>query len=177
MLDLETIDTSPTAVVLTIGAVKFDAYDASIEPGLSSMYLRLNVDQQTALGRTSSEDTLAWWAKQSAAAQEEAFSEENRVDLLDFAKQLNAFTVGAEHIWANGVTFDITILENLYRMLGLPAPWNYWQIRDCRTIFDLGDDSAKTMNTEAHNAFADAYCQAKAVQNIYNELGIKKKAR
>jgi hypothetical protein len=62
-------------------------------------------------------------------------------------------------------------------MIGKPVPWQYWQIRDARTIYDLGDDSAKTGNSSAHNALADSYYQAIAVQNIYKELNIKKKEK
>jgi hypothetical protein len=93
----------------------------------------------------------------------------------DLTVQLNRYIVGADRIWAQGPLFDIMILENFYKMLGKPAPWQYWQIRDSRTIFDLGDDSAKTNNAGAHNALADSFCQAKAVQNIFKALGVKKK--
>ena len=32
--------------------------------------------------------------------------------------------------------FDIVILENLYEQLGISI-WNFWQIRDSRTVFSL----------------------------------------
>jgi exodeoxyribonuclease VIII len=176
MLDLETLGVTPDSVILTIGAVKFDPFDINSEPGLNPLYLRLNVDQQTALDRIIDPATIQWWGKQSAESQEEAFSEENRIDLDDFTAQINKYIVGADKIWSQG-SFDFTILENLYRMLGKPIPWQYWQIRDSRTIMDLGDDSIKTTNKDAHNALADSYVQAKSVQAIYNQLGIKRKER
>jgi hypothetical protein len=173
MLDMETLATSPDAVILTFGAVKFDPF--SSKPPSDPLYLRLDVIEQTELGRQVNDDTIAWWANQPEDIREEALSEEDRVALADFAAQLNRYVVGANKIWAQGPTFDICMIENLFRMLGIPVNWQYWQIRDSRTLFDLGDDSAKKNNTGAHNALADAYCQAEAVQNIYNELGIKKK--
>lgn len=175
MLDLETLDTSPTSVVLTFGAVKFSEYNDEDPSDASAIYLRLNIDEQTSLGRTINPDTLEWWGKQSAEAQAEAFAEDNRISLENFTSQLNKYIVGCDKIWAQGTTFDIVILENLYRMLGKPIPWAYWQIRDSRTLFDLGDDSIKKKNASAHNALADAYFQAKSVQAVYKQLGITKK--
>lgn len=173
MLDLETLATSPDSVILTCGAVKFDPF-SDIDPS-SPFYVRISVDDQTAMGRTINDDTVKWWSKQPQGAQDEAFGDEGRVSPDEFTKQLNTYIVGAKNIWAQGTTFDISILENLYRMLGKPIPWSYWQIRDSRTLFDLGDDSIKKNNSLAHNALSDAYHQAKSVQTIYKNLGIKKK--
>ena len=174
MIDMETLGFHPDTTVLTVGAVHFDPYDISKEPD-HPFYVRLNVDEQSALGRTTDESTIEWWGNQPQSAQDEAMSDENRIGLIDFTVQLNKYLVGVDKIWANGPTFDIVILENLYRMLNTPVPWQFWQVRDSRTIYDLGDDSLKKNNTSAHNALADAFCQAKAVQAIYAELGIKKK--
>lgn len=174
MLDLETLDVKPTATILTLGMVKFDPY--SLEEPADPYYVRFNIDEQSNLGRTTDEGTLSWWAKQSAEAQAEAFSDDDRVGLEEITAQINKYIVGVDKIFANGTTFDITILENLYRMLGKPIPWQYYQIRDARTIYDLGDDSTKKNNASAHNALADSYMQAQSVQQIYKNLGVIKKA-
>jgi hypothetical protein len=173
MIDLETLGTTPDCVVLTLGAVKFNPYD--LQDPTDPLYLRINVDEQTEKGRIISTSTMKWWVNQSAEAQAEAFSEDDRVSMDDVTTQLNRYLVGADKIWAQGPLFDIMILENFYKMLNKPAPWQYWQIRDSRTIFDLGDDSIKTKNTAAHNALADSYCQAVAVQQIYKQRGVTKK--
>ena len=173
MVDLETLDTASSGVILTLGAVKFDPYDLQ-EPH-SPLYFRISVDEQNALGRTVSESTLEWWGKQDAAIFEEAMSDDDRISVSSALAQLNKHVVGVDKIWAQGVLFDIGMLEHLYKQMGQPVPWNFWQIRDSRTIMDLGDSSAKTGNKEAHNALADAYSQAVAVQQIYKALGVKKK--
>jgi len=175
MIDMETLGTGPDAVVLTLGAVKFDPYNLQ-EPH-TPLYFRINVDEQTALGRTIDESTLEWWGKQDPAIFEEAMSEEDRLPLVDVLAQINKYVVGVDKIWAQGILFDIGMLENLYKQMKQPCPWNFWQIRDSRTIMDLGDDSAKTSNKSAHNALADAFAQAVAVQNIYKQLGITPKKK
>ncbi len=174
MLDLETLGTSDDCVVLTCGCVKFDPFDFEKEPD-QPLYIRINVEEQTESGRIVDPNTVDWWGKQSQAAQDEAMGEDGRISMGEFTTQVNRYVVGADKIWAQGPLFDIMILNHMYKQLGKPQPWQYWQIRDSRTVFDMGDDSAKTMNGNAHNALSDAFCQAKAVQAIYHQLGVKKK--
>jgi len=174
MLDLETLATKRNAVVLTCGAMRFDPYDITKEPA-APFYVRLNVDEQIEKGRLVDPDTVAWWGKQPQAAQDEAMSDGDRIALDDFTTQLNKYVVGADKIWAQGPLFDIVILEDIYFQLGKPVPWHYGQIRDSRTVFDMGDDSLKKNNSSAHNSLADAFFQAKAVQAIYQSCGVVKK--
>ena len=163
MLDLETLATSPDAVILTFGAIKFDPFDSSKEMS-DGIYFRIDVDEQIALGRRVDQGTVDWWGTQSAEVREEALGETDRVGLEDFTKALNKFVVGATRIWAQGPVFDIVILENLYRQIGKPAPWQYYSIRDSRTLLKaLGDD--RKGGALLHNALADAVSQAGAVQS------------
>jgi exodeoxyribonuclease VIII len=119
---------------------------------------------------------MAWWAKQPQSAQDEAFGDDgDRIGMEEVTIQLNKYLVGVDKIWAQGPLFDICIMEHFYKMIGKPVPWQYWQIRDSRTIADMGDYSAKTGNKDAHNALADAYSQAVGVQQIYRQCGVKKK--
>jgi hypothetical protein len=172
MLDLETLGTRPGCVILTLGAVKFDPYSLQ-EPG-PGIYFRVDVDEQTALGREVQEDTLAWWISQADDIREEALGEQDRVSLDTLDRDLNRFLVGANNIWAQGPLFDFAILENLYRQMGWPTPWQYWQIRDSRTLFGVHGDPRVKGKAGLHNALEDCVSQATAVQQIYNKLGIEK---
>ena len=166
MLDIETLSTRPESVVLTIGAVKFDPWgdDVDAEHGL---YHRVNVDEQIALGRHVQEETVAWWGKQPADVFEEAMGENDRVSLDTMCADLNRFLVGVDCIWCQGPAFDIVILENLYRQLVKPTPWQFWQIRDSRTLFGTHGDPREKDRKAAHNALMDCYYQAIGVQHIY----------
>jgi len=172
MLDLETLGTRPGCVILTLGAVKFDPYSFQ-EPG-PGIYFRVDVDEQTALGREVQEDTLAWWIGQADDIREEALGEQDRVSLDTLYRDLNRFLVGANNIWAQGPLFDFAILENLYRQMGWPTPWQYWQIRDSRTLFGVHGDPRIKGKAGLHNALEDCVSQAVAVQQVYNKLGIQK---
>ena len=119
---------------------------------------------------------MEWWGKQDAKIREEALGDEDRTTLLDFIKQLNKFCVGLDELWCQGPLFDYAILQNLYAQLGQPVPWNYWQIRDSRTLFNmLPKDPRKDVQMDLHNALADCYFQAKSVQKAYKNFGVKKR--
>lgn len=173
MIDLETLDVKPGSTVLTIGAVKFNPFNDS-EPH-SELYIKVDIDEQDKLGRSVSESTIEWWGKQPIDIQNEAFDPEGRLSVEDALNAVNKWFVGTDIIWGQGYGFDLTILEDLYRSIGKPFPWQFWQVRDSRTLIACLDvDPRKSMQSSLHNALADSYYQAKSVQIAYSKLGIKK---
>jgi hypothetical protein len=174
MLDIETLSTRPESVILTLGAVKFSPWDEEVDTE-TGLYLRIDVDEQLQLDRHVQQETVDWWGKQAEEVREEALGEHERTGLNDSVDQLNRFLVGVDNIWCQGPAFDIVILENLYRQLGRPTPWQFWQIRDSRTLFGVHGDPRDKKATGAHNALIDCYYQAQAVQQIYKQVGVKKK--
>ena len=101
------------------------------------MYHRIDVDSQTAMGRDVMEETIEWWGKQAEDVREEALGDEDRIDLKYFIKQLNKWCVGVDVFWCQGPLFDYAILQNFYAQMNVPVPWNFWQIRDSRTLGSL----------------------------------------
>ena len=173
MLDLESLGTRPDCAILTLGAVKFDPFTPNAFG--DKLYFRIDVDEQLALGREVQEDTLAWWSRQADDVREEALGSEGRISLDSMYKQLNKFTVGIENIWCQGPAFDIVILENIYRQMGWPTPWQFWQIRDSRTLFGVHGDPREKGKAGLHNALEDCISQAQGVQQIYHSLKLEKK--
>jgi len=172
MIDLETLDTRPQCTVLSLGAVKFDPF-SDAEPH-SELYLKIDIDDQNRLGRTTSDDTIAWWAKQDPKVMDEAFDQNGAVSVEEALKQLTKWIWGCDKIWGHGYGFDLTIIEDMYRSIGRSIPYNFWQVMDSRTLFSVlkDGDPRKQMQTDLHNALADAYYQAKSVQVAYKELGV-----
>ena len=171
MIDLETLSTNPNATILTVGGVKFDPYTMA-EPS-QGMYFRVDVDSQTEMGRDVMQETVNWWSKQPKEISDEAFSDDNRASLDDMIKKINKFSVGVDVFWCQGPLFDYAILQDIYKQLGYPVPWQYWQIRDSRTLFSLVPKDQDEKRTGLHNALEDCYFQAKKVQRVYKQLGIK----
>ena len=66
MIDIESLDTGPDCVILTIGAVLFDPKGVGI---IEQLELRPTIEDQTELyNRTINDDTLRWWSEQSPSA-------------------------------------------------------------------------------------------------------------
>ena len=173
MIDLETLSTNPNATILTVGGVKFDPHNI-VEPS-QGMYFKVDVDSQTSQGRDVMEDTLNWWATQPEEIREEALGDKDRISLEEMIKTINKWSVGVDVFWCQGPLFDYAILQDIYKQLGHPVPWKYLQIRDSRTLFSLVPKDPNEKREDLHNALADCYFQAKKVQKVYKELGIKKK--
>ena len=170
MIDLETLATSTDAAILTIGAVKFDPFDYNVEfDEKDKFYVKVDLDSCNELNLTVSEDTINWWSTQSKEAQEEAFSQTGRIDVYDAFQDLYKFCWGAQRVWSNGAAFDIVICETVFNRIHKKTPWDFWQVRDVRTIFDLGINPERPAVT-AHNALADAEAQARGVQKVCTTL-------
>ena len=170
MIDLETLATSPNAAVLTIGAVKFDPFSNELDsPSCEKFYVKVDIDSCDELELDVSNDTLEWWSKQSKEAQEEAFSTEDRIHVREAFNQLYKFCWGAKRVWSHGAAFDTVICENIFRKLNKAIPWSFWEVRDTRTLFDLGIDPQRPPVLK-HHALEDAWNQAVGVQNVFQRL-------
>lgn len=171
MVDLETLDTKPNCVILTIGAVRFSPTGMGI---VEKLELKPTIEDQTEkYNRTISDETIKWWGQQSPEAVEEAFDETTRLPFADCLEILYKFCWNRRAIWSNGAGFDIVALETGYRDVGKAIPWPYYNARDTRTLFDitgvsLRDKKYGTRTT--HRAVEDAEHQAIVVQDAYRKL-------
>ena len=169
MLDCETLGTTANAVILSIGAVKFDLVSDKIDD--AGFYASIDIESNLEYGRRIQEDTLLWWLKQDAAAQQ-VFHEaktnlaEAMIDLSDWIGD-DSYTV-----WSNGADFDLPMLAHAYSQIGVEVPWKFWNSRCFRTYKNL--PGAKDIRLPAlgvkHNALSDAYQQAQTVQAIHAAL-------
>lgn len=171
MIDIESLDITPTCVILTIGAVRFDPYGAGV---VERLELRPTVDEQsTEYGRTISESTLQWWSGQSADSLEEAMGDWGRAPYKTCMQMLHRFCSGRRAVWSNGASFDVVVLENAWARLGMQPPWPHYTIRDTRTLYEVAGvslkDSKYTSKT-THKAIEDAEHQAIVVQDAYDIL-------
>ena len=171
MVDLETMAASPNAVVLTLGAVHFNPWGNGYG---DKLYFRINIDDQDKFNREVDPNTLEWWSKQDPIVMEEAFSDADRIPLTDAIDRFHKFAWGCDTFWSHGATFDLVIIESIYKQLGRPVPWQFWQLRDTRTLFDLGFDPEMPKGGK-HDALQDAIRQAVGVQNIYAKMKIRVK--
>ena len=168
MIDLETLDVNPTSTILTIGAQGFDPFSTKLTD--VTYYKRLTIDSQEK--RTINESTVEWWGKQSADAQDEALGDgADRIDAKTALTELGKIAWKHSRIWANGITFDIGILEDAMKEYEITCPWKYWQVMDARTIYKV--TGAKPLGN-SHNALEDCINQIDTLQASLKKLGITK---
>ena len=117
-------------------------------------------------------ETVKWWKNQSSEAIKEVFDPKFRVDIKDCLIKLKEFIKDCEYIWANSPNFDCVILENAFNLCGIEIPWKYWNLRDCRTVYDIGNVNLKNFTTKntAHNSLLDAYAQILCLQQAFKNL-------
>ena len=169
MIDIESLDTCPDCVILTIGAVRFDPKGTGI---VEKLELRPTIDEQTdKFKRSINEGTLLWWSQQSLEAQEEAMGDKDRVSFKECMESLYKFCWNRRAVWSNGAGFDIVAMESAWRNLDMRIPWPYYTVRDTRTLFEVANVSLKDGGHKtSHKAVEDAERQAIVVQQAYAKL-------
>lgn len=155
MIDIETPGTKPGCGVLSIGAAYFDR-----QGNVGGKFYACMGLNGFAVGSVDP-GTLLWWSNQSDQAKMDLFSGKDLPS--DVVDQLQKFIKPSAKVWGNGSTFDISILEAWFGLLGKEVPWKFWNVRDVRTVVDLLDIPKKNMVFEgtAHNALDDVIHQIK----------------
>ena len=138
MLDIETLDTAQSAVVLSIGAVVFDPHSKELG---EKFYVEFTDDlaTQQRVGRTVSAATVVWWMQQGAAAKQ-IFADPapegvRRVStaqgLTEFASFISRNGGEEAKLWGNGSDFDNVIVGSLFDSFGLAK---YSELRAVSTL-------------------------------------------
>ena len=163
MLDIETLDTAQSAVVLSIGAVVFDPHSKELG---EKFYVEFTHDlaTQQRVGRTVSADTVVWWMQQGAAAKQifvdPAPEGVRRVStaqgLTEFASFVSRNGGKEAKLWGNGSD-----------SFGLVKPWSYSRNRCYRTMKRMFGEGVKVSRHGVHhNGLDDAITQAVHLQEI-----------
>lgn len=167
MIDLETMGQRFDAPVVSIGAVYFDPETGRLG---DDFYAAIDITDAFRWGRPDG-STVKWWMQQDALARIAAT--EGEEELKSALTRFSAWYTPRSPVWGNGATFDISILEYAYGRLGGKQPWAFWDVRDCRTIKDIGSHlnvGTKVQKGVAHNALDDAKSQARWVSEIWMRL-------
>lgn len=186
MVDIETLDTQPSATVLSIGACTFDPHQP-VQSGEhhddvynSTFYQVISAESNQAAGRTISAGTVMWWMSQEKDAQAKLF--ERPVTLVsaltDFRIWVQNLNPLPHWVWANSPSFDLTILRSAFSSVNAGRfPFGFWAERDVRTIKHLAwpnDEVPDYRIGTHHGALDDAKSQAKLVRMAHTELGLSR---
>lgn len=179
MIDIETLDTRPSAVVFQVAFVVFS--DPQAGKDLQVVYeniYHLDILEQIMAGRTIDSGTVDFWQQQD----ETSWTRESR----QTAKALEVFGKIAEimgkyeigWVWSNSPSFDAVIMRSLRE--DLKIPWEFPSFRsdmDMRTLKQLLQAMGKMVDAPkfetTHQALKDCYDQCKLVHYMLLQLGAK----
>lgn len=160
-IDNETLDTTHTAQLLSIGACCGD----------ERFYVEIDQSGYSDKPFTQSKSTLEWWAKQGGFKQTQALeSPMNAVH--DLFNWIIATAPTDFEVWANSPSFDLAQLRYHAEQFMLPVPWAFYQEQDVRTL----KRTAQHLNLRTptfknpHHALQDALNQHKFVTAVQQEL-------
>jgi hypothetical protein len=189
MVDIETLATSDTAVILSIGAIRFNPFtldplfDEEKGEVLCPSFYKV-IHRETQKGRTIDKSTEEWWDHPDRAeAKLQIVNAPDKVHLVEALDGLWDFMKGIPANghkktgkgWGCAPSFDQSILGNAMEMYGvnklkgnrnaLPIP--FWDEMDVRTIetFVFGrKHRAELRKGTYHNALHDCITQAVMVR-------------
>lgn len=163
MVDIETLGTSPTALITQIGACYFDRLTGQIGDKLCH---NVSIQDGLDLGFSVDGSTIEFWLRQPGRT----FLEGPLYSVGDALANFSSFAKGCTSAWAHA-TFDFPILANAYNVLRMKLPFSYRLTRDIRTLVDLsGVKVPKAASEETHNALDDCIYQVEYCVKYFKEL-------
>lgn len=171
MVDIETLDTEPTSIILSLSA-KFFRFNIG---EINSFDIKFTLNDQIKIGRTMGEGTFFWWLKTNEMARLDIAEAEKRYSLYDglmkFVEFIENNTSNKNYfIWSKSPNFDITIIENSLKYYNIEIPWKYSNTRDVRTIESLNPEITKNIyeefKTNTHISSTDCTLQILTITKI-----------
>lgn len=172
MIDLETLGVNNNAMILSIGAAKFDFLAETQEKAVTdSIYMRLDITTMPASRFIMDPETVLYWLGDKMQDARAALLQDEPIPI---ATALSSFAqwYGPKPLptWGNGAAFDNVILRSAYKVMGEECPWGFRDDRCFRTLKagvpETVFSRVKAMGT-AHQALHDAVWQARAAWEIH----------
>lgn len=178
MVDLETLGTTHNSVILTLGAVRFNPWENPTDDleklvAMDCFYRRIDTASFDSLNSTIDEHTLKWWGEQAPEVRAESFAEDDRHPIADVLGDFRRWAGEPDCAWANGICFDVTIIDYFSRETKQAEPWRWQIIRDARTVYALCPEIKRVKYQDAHNALVDCFAQVTQLQRCFKRLGVE----
>jgi hypothetical protein len=163
MVDIETLSTRPNAVIVSIGACK---YDLDTLKTFDDFYVTIDPMDSKKYGLHIDPETVEWWKTQDKEIMKSWRDngielDDAMVQFLDWYDSDLAFTC-----W--GLNFDEPIIVSNLIALHRKPTWKYYKSRCARTMCEM--EGVKINRSKGHhNALADAKDQCKAIFEIFTE--------
>ena len=171
MVDLETLGTSNDALILSIGAVRFDPHRADIP--MEKFHAAIDMEDAARCGLKIDASTVKWWMQPDRHEARAQYLKQKMHSLTDALDGFSQWLGNDAKVWGNGATFDNVILRSAYQKCNWNAPWQYWNDRCYRSLKSMAKDIPVERVGTHHDALHDAISQAKHMQQIVKSLRLK----
>lgn len=182
MVDIETWGNGNDAMVVSIGAVKFDSSNI-----LNKFHVGIDPVSAQRFGAKIDADTMLWWLDPERDAARQQWLELEKLDIVSALEGFRLWLADGNgddpdspahdygeplQLWGNGATFDNIIMRSAYRSIGEETPWPFWLDRCYRTMKNMCPGVKLQRLGTHHNALDDAESQAVHLQQICAQLGV-----
>lgn len=175
MLDLETFGSDNSSVITSLAIVIFNPYTGET---LDSLKVDIDIQSSLDYGATVNGSTLVWWLGQSEGARNTLIEgQKNALDLKKAMQKvhfflLKNFDVHEVKLWGNGSSFDLSILSNSFKLVGMPETWKHYNERDVRTIVAFNPEIKDNLVFEGvkHDPLADCLFQIQYMSIILKSI-------
>ncbi|WP_047789427.1 3'-5' exonuclease [Tenacibaculum mesophilum] len=175
MIDIETLGTKPSCVILSISAVSFDLKTGRIG---DVFHQNISVEDSVKQGLKIDEKTFFWWLNQSKEAQQKIIdlSDQHKLKntLIRFYQFVYNYTSNDVKVWGNSARFDLGILEAAFDLFDFELPWEHYNERDVRTLVAFAPEIKEEQEFDGvpHYGIDDCKHQIKYCSKIFNKLNI-----
>lgn len=186
MIDVETLGTGGDAPIVQIAAVLFEPiFGGKVRDGNQRFNCLVNPQDALDLGARPDMSTLSWWMQQGNEAQKifnwdhpdnngvlKCSTEQALIWLCEWLPAATDHQWKDVRVWANGIVFDIGLLQRHFERFAIEQPWTYNAAMDMRTVLRLAGGWPKIDETgyTKHNALDDCMMQIAALQIALGKL-------
>jgi len=139
MINIQTLANTNNAVILTLGAIKFNR-NIPLPPleKCDTFYERIYSHSCEAIGLVSDIEKINWWIQRNnSESKYEAIINPLRKNIYFVLKEFKKWVGFSSNYKIWSPRNDYIILENAYNACGLKKPWSFFKTRDTKTLFDI----------------------------------------
>lgn len=173
MIDLEAWSTRTNALIVSIGACRFDLHGTG---STDRFEVAIHPESGRGLNRHMDPGTILWWMAPEREEPRTRWLRQPKVDLPDALYGLTDWVRSvtgpsmACRVWGNGAAFDNVLLRDSFEACGIEPFWAFRDDRCYRTMKALAPEVQMVRQGLHHDALADAVDQALHLQAIMRSL-------
>jgi DNA polymerase III epsilon subunit-like protein len=164
MIDIETMGTRSTSMIVQIGACYFDRKTGEI-----GKKFKVNVTYKNDSDFTIDHSTIDWWLGRDDKARQSIVGD--AVVINRAVELLAEFLKEAQFIWSHA-TFDIPIILHAFDVCKTTFPIHYTKMRDIRTLIDIKNSNQRSSIARSgthHDALDDCIFQVQYCVEALNK--------